>query len=81
MPDSPCPQCGGAIDRPAGCDGAWSGFSQDGVRAGGGFYSTQCIACGVKLVAYYNVYDAFGRIPDRPAGWNPELSWQLDEPG
>jgi hypothetical protein len=78
MPDSACPQCGGPIDRPNGCDGTWSGASNDGVRAGGGFYSARCVKCEAKLVAYYNVYDEFGSIPDRPADWKPELIWQLE---
>lgn len=72
-----CPECGGAVTRPNGC-GSWTGARPNGIRAAGGYFKTTCPSCGIRLDAYFNVYDDYGNIPYRPADWNPEVVWQKD---
>jgi rubredoxin len=79
MPSGVCPECGVSIPRPEGCCGMWSGAQANGRPAGGGWYQLDCPDCGVKLVAYENVYDELGNIRARADDWEPELYWQRDE--
>ena len=57
----------------------WSGAQFNGMPAGGGWYQTPCPGCGIRLVAYEDVYDEAGNIPEWPAGWEPKLHWQRDD--
>lgn len=77
-PPGTCPDCGAAVARPDGCCGSWTGGRPNGMLAGGGFYQTACPGCGARLVAYFDVYDDEGNIPDRPADWEPAVVWQRD---
>jgi hypothetical protein len=57
----------------------WSGQQANGRPAAGGWFKGTCSSCGIKLVAYENVYDEAGKIPQRDNDVQPELHWQLDD--
>jgi hypothetical protein len=70
-----CPVCGDRIIAEPQCMGMWSGCKPSGVPAGGGWFKATCQRCGAAVVAYEDVYDEAGNIPDAAEETQPELYW------
>jgi hypothetical protein len=66
------------IPHPMECVGMWSGAGLNGKPAGGGMYEIHCPGCGMKLVAFENLYDETGEIPERGGDREDELYWQRE---
>jgi hypothetical protein len=73
-----CPECGIEIAHPKECVGMWSGAGPNGKPAGGGVYELHCPCCGIRLVAFENLYDETGQIPERGDDWEDDLYWERE---